>query len=104
MLSVDGKRYEYEMNVLVNCARRKIPIVEVPVQTIYHDRDNSCSHFWKIRDSFRIYRQLLKFSAASLSSFVLGLWLVCIAHCVVSGRSSRRGGGERGGESSQRRL
>lgn len=71
MLSVDGKRYEYEMNVLVNCARHKIPIVEVPVQTIYHDRDNSCSHFRKIRDSFRIYRQLLKFSAASLSSFVL---------------------------------
>lgn len=78
MSEIPGERYEYEMNVLVTCAKRKIPIIEVPVQTIYHDRNNSCSHFRKIRDSIRIYRQLLKFSFVSFSSFLLyyGLFIL----------------------------
>ena len=71
MSEIPGERYEYEMNVLVTCAKNKIPIIEVPVQTIYHDKNNSCSHFRKIRDSIRIYRQLVKFSFISFSSFLL---------------------------------
>ncbi|HIR14696.1 MAG TPA: glycosyltransferase family 2 protein [Candidatus Choladousia intestinavium] len=62
MLEIPGQRYEYEMNVLVTCARKEVPILEVPIETIYHDKNNSCSHFRKVRDSVRIYRQLLKFS------------------------------------------
>ena len=57
MLDIEGERYEYEMNV--------------PIETIYHDKGNSCSHFRKVRDSVRIYRQLLKFSFVSFSSFLL---------------------------------
>ena len=72
MLDIEGERYEYEMNVLVTCAKANIPIIEVPIETIYHDKGNSCSHFRKVRDSVRIYRQLLKFSFVSFSSFLLG--------------------------------
>lgn len=71
MLDIEGERYEYEMNVLVTCAKANIPIIEVPIETIYHDKGNSCSHFRKVRDSVRIYRQLLKFSFVSFSSFLL---------------------------------
>ncbi len=71
MLDIEGERYEYEMNVLVTCAKANIPIIEVPIETIYHDKGNSCSHFRKVRDSARIYRQLLKFSFVSFSSFLL---------------------------------
>ena len=71
MLDISGERYEYEMNVLVTCAKAGIPIIEVPIQTIYHDKGNSCSHFRKVRDSIRIYSQLLKFSFVSFSSFLL---------------------------------
>lgn len=71
MLDIPGERYEYEMNVLTACVRQEIPVTEVPVQAIYHDEKNSCSHFRKVRDSVRIYAQLLKFSLISLSSFVL---------------------------------
>lgn len=71
MLDIPGERYEYEMNVLVTCAKQAIEMIEVPVRTIYHDEDNSCSHFRKIRDSLRIYRNLLKFSMISFSSFLL---------------------------------
>ncbi|MCU6761328.1 undecaprenyl phosphate 4-deoxy-4-formamido-L-arabinose transferase [uncultured Roseburia sp.] len=71
MLEISGERYEYEMNVLVTCAKRGIEIIEVPIQTIYHDKNNSCSHFRKFWDSLRIYKSLLKFSLVSFSSFLL---------------------------------
>lgn len=71
LLSVEGERYEYEMNVLMTCAKQNIPIEEVPIHTIYRDKKNSNSHFRKVRDSIRIYKDILKFTCSSLSSFVL---------------------------------
>lgn len=71
MLAVKGERYEYEMNVLLDMAKSKVPIEEVPIQTIYRDEKNSTSHFRVVKDSFRIYKDLLKFSTISFSSFVL---------------------------------
>lgn len=70
-LSVEGERYEYEMNMLMTCAKEKIPIKEVQIRTIYHDKDNSNSHFRGFRDSVRIYKEILKFTLSSLSSFLL---------------------------------
>ncbi|MGC4020186.1 MAG: glycosyltransferase family 2 protein, partial [Muricomes sp.] len=54
MLGIEGRRYEYEMNMLVTCAKQKIEIIEVPIHTIYHDKNNSCSHFRKVRDSIQV--------------------------------------------------
>lgn len=71
MLNVAGDRYEYETNVLLSVVRAGIPVKEVPIQTIYHDQSNSCSHFRVVVDSFRIYKDMLKFIMSSLSSFVL---------------------------------
>lgn len=70
-LSVDGERYEYEMNVLMACAREKISIKEVPIQTIYRDKNNSSSHFRCVKDSVRIYKDIFKFTVSSFSSFIL---------------------------------
>ena len=78
MLQISGSRYEYEMNVLTNCARKKIQIIEIPIQTIYHDRTNSCSHFRKVKDSIRIYKNLLKFTLSSFSSFLLDYFLFAL--------------------------
>lgn len=71
LLSVKGERYEYEMNVLMTFARTGIPIKEVPVRTIYRDKNNSNSHFRSFMDSVRIYKDILKFTCSSFSSFVL---------------------------------
>ena len=60
MLSVDGDRYEYEMNVLLWCIKNKVPIKESEVSTIYLD-NNSDSHFNVFRDSYQIYRELFKY-------------------------------------------
>lgn len=71
LLSVEGERYEYEMNVLMTLAKEKIPIEEVPIRTIYRDKNNSNSHFRSFTDSVRIYKDILKFTFSSFSSFVL---------------------------------
>ncbi len=60
LLQVRGTRYEYETNVLFYCTKHDIPMLEVPIKTIYHDKENSCSHFHVLRDSFRIYRDILQ--------------------------------------------
>lgn len=71
LLSIEGERYEYEMNVLMKCAKAKILIEEVPIHTIYRDKNNSNSHFRSFADSARIYKDILKFTFSSFSSFVL---------------------------------
>lgn len=68
MLSVAGERYEYEMNVLMACAKAKIPIEEVQISTIYRDKDNSNSHFRGFRDSVRIYKEILRFTSHFFSN------------------------------------
>lgn len=70
LLSVPGERYEYEMNVLLRCARDKIEIREQEIETIYID-NNAASHFDTLRDSARIYKEICKFSASSFLCFLL---------------------------------
>ena len=70
LLGVAGDRYEYEMNVLLECPARHVAIREVPIRTIYED-GNSSSHFRTIRDSARIYAGILKFAASSFASFLV---------------------------------
>ena len=60
MLGVDGNRFEYEMNVLLRCAKDKITIKEIVIETIYID-NNSKSHFNGIKDSYIIYKNIIKF-------------------------------------------
>ena len=58
MIEVDGERYEYEMKVLIACARAGIPMIPVTIETIY-ENDNAGTHFHPIRDSWRIYKVIL---------------------------------------------
>ena len=74
MAEVEGDRYEYEMKVLIACARAGIPMIPVTIETIY-ENDNSGSHFHPFRDSWRIYRVILgsffKFMGSSLICFLV---------------------------------
>lgn len=97
LLQVEGERYEYEMNILLEFASQGIPIQEIEIETIYLD-DNSSSHFDTIRDSYRIYKEIIKFSASSLMSFAIdytmySLLLILTARCnaLVSLRLSNIG-------------
>ncbi len=74
MLSVTGDRFEYEMNMLIQCSAKKIPMRPITIETIYHE-ENKGTHFHPIRDSWRIYKLLLgsffRYSAASILSFLV---------------------------------
>ncbi len=85
MREIPGERYEYETNVLLVLARERIPIVEVKIRTIYRDAENSSSHFHVIRDSFLIYKNIFKFTLASLSSFLLDFILFSLGTKVLAG-------------------
>ena len=76
--TVDGERFEYEINVLLEAQRNGIAVHEVPIETIYID-DNASSHFRPLIDSIRVYLPLIKFSMSSLASFALDFVLVLVA-------------------------
>ncbi len=67
LLQTKGDRYEYETNMLLDMKRVGIPFEQVTIQTVYID-ENATSHFHPIRDSLRIYSQILKFCAGSLAA------------------------------------
>ena len=56
---MSGGLYEFEMELLGRALRGGYRVVSSPIQTIYEE-GNRVSHFHKGRDSFRIYRTLLK--------------------------------------------
>lgn len=70
LLEISGERYEYEMNVLLEFAHKGIRIEETSISTIYFNNNNG-SHFDTLKDSYRIYKEILKYSASSFISFLL---------------------------------
>lgn len=70
LIAIPGDRYEYEMNVLLRLAKDKIKFIEHKIETIYED-GNEQSHFHPVRDSVRIYKEILKFSASSFLGFLV---------------------------------
>lgn len=67
-----GERYEYETNQLIDCKEKNIPIVEVPIETIYID-GNSESHFNPIGDSIKIYKLFSTYFTKALLTVLLNV-------------------------------
>ena len=74
LMNVAGERFEFESNMLIE-TKDRLPIRELPIQTIYDSKENHTSHFHPLRDSARIYAIFGKFLFSSLSSSVLDLAL-----------------------------
>ena len=72
LLRLEGERYEYEMNMLLEAPRAGFGIFETPISTVYLN-GNLSSHFNPLRDSMRIYFVLLRFSLSSLLAAALDL-------------------------------
>jgi len=93
LAGVAGDRFEYEAAVLCEAARHRVPIVQVPIETVYMD-GNSSSHFCPLRDSVVICRVVLgsffRYAGVSLSSFLLdqGLAWAFAALATAAGCSS----------------
>ena len=74
MLEIPGDRYEYEMNVLLESSGYNIKIKEITIETIYIE-NNAKSHFNTVKDSWKIYKEILKFSLSSIISFIIDYFL-----------------------------
>lgn len=90
LLNLDGERFEYEFNMLLEAKKsgHPHPIVEVPIETVYLE-ENKSSHFRPIRDSIRIYSPFLKFSgtavlASLIDALVLFVLFALTNHLLLS--------------------
>ena len=93
LIKIDGEKYEYEMNVLLNLARNKIKIKEIEIQTIYIE-NNKGSHFNVVKDSIKIYKEIIKFSLSSITSFFIdyglyGLFTIIFNNIILSNITAR---------------
>lgn len=74
LMHTGGERFEFESNMLIDTKDAGVPIVEVPIETVYIE-ENKTSHFNPLKDSARIYAVFGKFLFSSLSSSVVDLAL-----------------------------
>ncbi len=63
LISVSGDRFEYETNHLIVLYRRNTRFIEVPIETVYEEKESdveTVSHFKSVRDSVRVMGVLFK--------------------------------------------
>lgn len=84
--SIVQNRYDYEMTFLIDAAVSGTPLCFVPIETVYIDH-NASSHFRPFVDSIRIYKEPIKFTAASLLCTGLDLGLFALILWALHSRS-----------------
>ena len=70
LLRLEARGYEFELEMLIAARQAGVPVVEVPIRTIY-EAGNQSSHFNPLTDSMKIYFVLLRFSSVSLMAALL---------------------------------
>jgi len=79
MLEVTTSGYDFELDMLMRAARRRIKIIEIPIHTIYLDK-NKASHFNPLADSLKIYFVFVRFTTVSILSALLDFVLFTICY------------------------
>ena len=96
MTEVEGERFEYEMNVLIDCARTGLDMIPVTIETVY-ENDNSGSHYHPLKDSWRILKVILKgfvkFMGASLLCFLIDQGIFNLMNLAVFRNGDVKNGG-----------
>ncbi|MDF2870290.1 MAG: glycosyltransferase family 2 protein [Anaerocolumna sp.] len=65
MSQINGNRYEYEMNQLLEAKASDIVLSCISIETIYENR-NEGTYFHPVKDSLRIYLPIFKYLTSSL--------------------------------------
>lgn len=71
---IEGERFEYETNMLLQMKRMGIDFAEQPIETVYDPEDYG-SHYDAVKDSWRIFKVMFKFLVSSLSSLLVDMGL-----------------------------
>ncbi len=67
---IEGERFEYETNMLLQMKRMGIGFVEQPIETVY-DKEEYSSHYNALKDSWRIFKVMAKFLLSSGAAFLI---------------------------------
>ena len=65
MLSIEGDRYEYEMNMLLELKNWNADFAETTISTLYLDGYKS-SHFHPVRDGLKVFSRIIKYAGSSV--------------------------------------
>ena len=88
MIDVEGERFEYEMNMLIACARNDLPMIPITIETVY-ENENRGTHYHPIRDSLKIFRVIIrgfvKFMSSSLICLLVDQGLFNLFNLLVFG-------------------
>ena len=92
LITIYGDRFEYETNMLLAMKDYGIAFDEVKIRTVYIE-ENKSSHFHAIKDSWRIYKLILKhFFRYTISAIVsavvdngISMLLNALLHTLISG-------------------
>ena len=74
---IDGDRYEYEMNMLLQAASEGYGFIEVPISTVYLEKNKS-SHFNTLKDSIKVYLPIIKYCMSSITAGILDFFLLMV--------------------------
>ncbi len=88
MLQVQGERFEYETEMLLELKRLNIPFSQVTIDTVYLG-ENQTSHFRVVRDSLLIYRMIFRFAISSLGSTAIEYLLYSGILLLLENRTNR---------------
>ncbi|MDY0914805.1 bifunctional glycosyltransferase family 2/GtrA family protein [Rathayibacter festucae] len=70
LLGTTADGFDYEMELLVRASLDQLQVLEVPIETVYLEK-NASSHFRPLIDSCRVARPLVAFASSSLLAFAL---------------------------------
>lgn len=70
LMRLEGEKYEYEMNMLINTKTAGLNVTEEEISTVYID-NNKSSHFNPLIDSMKIYFLLVRFSFSSFFASII---------------------------------
>ena len=74
---IEGERFEYETNMLLQMKRMGIAFVEQPIETVY-DKEDYSSHYNALKDSWRIFKVMAKFLLSSGAAFLIDTILLYV--------------------------
>ncbi|NMA38250.1 MAG: glycosyltransferase [Papillibacter sp.] len=88
MTKIEGERFEYETEMLLRLQSKRIRMLEVPIQTVYID-DNQTSHFKPFRDSVMIYRMILRYIVGAFASFLIDYGVFSVLVLLIGAEAPR---------------
>ncbi len=84
-LGVGGRGFEYEMGVLIYAVKKKIPILQIPIETVYSEKGAPhSSHYRPLNDSIKIFFTVLfSMNVYILSSLLSGVVDVLVFSLII---------------------